>query len=94
MGTGNAYTPAKAGFVGDAYTPANETTDLVSLNMTAPVRTVSDMRDNPKTLNRSGVSVYNNYYNYIGYFIAVRLSKKVFRTSSSDDSQMIARYLI
>ena len=28
-----------AGFVGDAYTPANETTDLESLNVTA----VSDM---------------------------------------------------
>ena len=59
MGTGDAYTPARAGFVGDAYTPANGTANLVSLNMTPPVRTVSDMRDNPKTLNRSGVYIYN-----------------------------------
>ena len=50
-----------AGFVGDAYTPANETVDLVSLNMAAPVRSVSDMRDNPKTLNCSGVYIYNMY---------------------------------
>ena len=40
-------------------TPANETADLVSLNMAVPVRTVSGMRDNPKTLNRSGVYIYN-----------------------------------
>ena len=59
MGAGNAYTPARACFVGDAYTSADETTDLVSLNMAAPVRSVSDMRDNPKTLNRSGVYIYN-----------------------------------
>ena len=26
-----------AGFVGDAYTPANETADLVSMNMAVPV---------------------------------------------------------
>ena len=39
--------------------PANETADLVSLNMAAPVRSVSDMRDNPKTLNRSGVYIDN-----------------------------------
>ena len=32
----NAYTPARAGFVGDAHTPANETADLVSLNIAAP----------------------------------------------------------
>ena len=37
VGAGNAYTPARAGFVGDEYTPANETPDLVSLNMAAPV---------------------------------------------------------
>ena len=48
-----------AGFVGDAYTPANETADLVSLNMAAPVRSVSDTRDNPKTLYSSGVYIYN-----------------------------------
>ena len=28
MGAGNAYTPARSDFVGDAYTPANETTDF------------------------------------------------------------------
>ena len=39
MGAGNAYTPARADFVGDANTPANETADLVSLNMAAPART-------------------------------------------------------
>ena len=60
VGAGNAYTPARASFVGDAYTPANETADLVSLNMAAPVRTVSDIRDNPKTLNRSGVYIHND----------------------------------
>ena len=44
MGDGNAYTPAKAGFAGDAYTPANEMADctkdrdLVSLNMAVPVK--------------------------------------------------------
>ena len=59
VGAGNAYTPARAGFVVDAWTPANETADLVSLNMAAPVRSVSDMRDNPKTLNRSCVYIYN-----------------------------------
>ena len=62
MGAGNAYTPARAGFVGDANTPANETVDLVSLNMAAPVRSVSDTRDNPKTLNGSGVYIYNNIH--------------------------------
>ena len=51
--------PARVGFVGDAYTPANETADLVSLKMAAPVKTVSDMRDNPKILKRSGVYIYN-----------------------------------
>ena len=59
VGAGNACKPARADFVGDANTPANETADLVSLNMAAPVRSVSDMRDNPKTLNRSGVYIYN-----------------------------------
>ena len=52
------YTP-KDSFAGIACTPANETADLVSLNMAAPVRTVSDMRDNPKTLNSSDVYIYN-----------------------------------
>ena len=28
--------------------------------MAAPVRSVSDMRGNPKTINRSGVYIYNN----------------------------------
>ena len=28
-------------------------------NMAAPVRSISDMRDNPKTINRSGVYIYN-----------------------------------
>ena len=37
LGAGNAYMPARADFVGDANTPANETADLVSLNMAAPV---------------------------------------------------------
>ena len=60
MGAGNAYTPARAGFVGDTYTLANETADLVSLNMAGPLRSVSDMRDNPKTINRSGVHIYNS----------------------------------
>ena len=60
MGGGNAYTLRVNGFVGDAYTPATETTDIVFLNMAAPVRTISDMRDNPKTLNRSGVYIYKN----------------------------------
>ena len=36
-GAVNAYTPARADFVGDAYTPANETADLVFFNMAAPV---------------------------------------------------------
>ena len=40
MGAGNAYTPMRAGFVGDAYTPANETANLVSLNMAVPIRSV------------------------------------------------------
>ena len=63
MGAGNAYAPARSDFVGDAYTPANETADLVSLNMAA-ARMKRDgdemtyMRDNPKTLNRSGVYMY------------------------------------
>ena len=39
--------------------PANETADLVSLNIAAPIRSVSDMRYDPKTLNRSGVYIYN-----------------------------------
>ena len=47
------------GFVGDAYTPANETANLVSLDMAAPVRSVSDMRYNPNTLNGSGDYIYN-----------------------------------
>ena len=51
--------PAIAGFVGDVHTPANETADLVSLNIAAPVRSVSVMRDNPKTLDCSGVYIYN-----------------------------------
>ena len=34
MGAGNAYMPARAGF---AHMPANETAELVSLNMAAPV---------------------------------------------------------
>ena len=29
-------------------------------NMAAPVRSVPDMRDNPKTINRSGVYIYND----------------------------------
>ena len=56
-GSWQAYTPARAGFVGDAYTPADETADLVSLNMAVSVRSVSDMRDNP-TLNRSGFYIF------------------------------------
>ena len=28
--------------------------------MAAPVRSVSDMSDNPKTINRSGVYIYND----------------------------------
>ena len=59
MGAGNAYTPARADFVGDANMSANETVDLVYLNMAAPVRIISDIRDNSKTLNRSGVYIYN-----------------------------------
>ena len=57
-----SHTPARAGLVGDAYTPADGTKDrdLVSLNMAAPVRSVTEMRDNPKTINRSGVYIYNN----------------------------------
>ena len=48
-----------------SYTPANETADLLSLNMAAPERTVSDMRDNLKTPNHSDVYIYN----YIVYII-------------------------
>ena len=59
MEAGDAYKPARAGFVDDAYTPANESADSVSLNIAVPVRSVSDMRDNPKILNRSGVYIYN-----------------------------------
>ena len=59
VGAGNARTPARADFVDDANTPSNEMADLVSLNMAVPVRIISDMRDNPKTLNRSGVYIYN-----------------------------------
>ena len=55
VGAGNSYAPARADFVGDANMPAYETADLVFLNMAAPVRSDSDMRDHPKTLNRSGV---------------------------------------
>jgi hypothetical protein len=56
---------------GNAYSRAYETTDLVSLNMAAPVRTVSNMRDNPETLNRSGVYIYNTVFseNFINYDI-------------------------
>ena len=55
MGADNAYTPARAGFVGDPYTLANETADgtkdrdLVHLKIVAPVRSISD---NPKTINQ------------------------------------------
>ena len=45
-----------------------KTADLVSLNMAAPVRIVSDMRDNPKTLNRSGVYIYNVYHHHHLFF--------------------------
>ena len=45
MGAGNAYTPVRAGIVGHAYTPANETADLVSLNMTAGARIKRDGDD-------------------------------------------------
>ena len=57
MGAGSPYAPARAVFVGVAYTLANETADLVSLNMAAPVGSVSDMRDNLKTINRIGVYI-------------------------------------
>ena len=57
VGAGNAYTPARAGVVHAGS--ANKTAVLVSLNMAASVRSVSDMRDNPKTLNRSGAYIYN-----------------------------------
>ena len=63
---GKAYRPARAGFVGDAYTPANETADgtkdrdLVSLNMSAPIRSMTDLHDNPKIINRSDVYIYNS----------------------------------
>ena len=42
-------------------TPANETVFSIfgRHNMVAPVRSFSDKRDNPKTLNRSGVYIYN-----------------------------------
>ena len=44
---------------GVRYTPGSEM-DLVSLNMAAPVRSVmSGSIDNPKTLNCSGVYIYN-----------------------------------
>ena len=62
-GSQQLYTPARAGFVGDAYTPANETVDLVSLNMATPVwnaTEITHMRDNQKTPNRSDVYIYNN----------------------------------
>ena len=58
MGDGNAYTPARAGFVGDTYMPDNEMADstkdrdLVSLNIAAPVRSM--------TVDRSGVYIYNS----------------------------------
>ena len=52
MGAGNAYTPTRVGFVGDAHTPANETANSVFVS-------VSDTRDNPMTPNRSGVCIYN-----------------------------------
>ena len=71
MRAGNAYTPMRAGLVGDTYTLANESADgtkdrdLVSLNMAVPVSSVTDMRDNPKTINRSGVYIYN--YNLLLY---------------------------
>ena len=64
MGAGKAYTPARAGFVGDAYTPANITADatkdrvLVSLNIAAPVMSVTDMRGNLETINRRNVYIY------------------------------------
>ena len=71
MGAGNTYTPVRASPVGDTYTLANESADgtkdrdLVSLNMAAPVSSVADMLDNPKTINRSGVYIYN--YNLLLY---------------------------
>ena len=43
---GNAYTPARTGFIGEVYTPANETADLEFLNMAALVKSVSDFQIN------------------------------------------------
>ena len=60
--------------------PAKEAADLVSLKMAAlavPVRSVSDMRDNPKTLNRSGVYIYKYYiciilfYSFVANIIVI-----------------------
>ena len=59
MGAGNAYTLARAGFIIDAYTKANETADLVSLNMTVPLRSISDMRDNPNNNNNNNNNEFN-----------------------------------
>ena len=70
MGVGNAHLPARAGFLDDVYMLANETADstknkdLVSLIMAAPIRCVTDMCDNPKTI--SGVYIY--YYNHNPYY--------------------------
>ena len=47
------------------YSIFEQAGDIVSLNMAAPVWSVKEMtymRDNPKTVNRSGVYIYN-YYN-------------------------------
>ena len=78
MGADNVYTWVRYGIVGDAYTPANKTADLVSLNMAAPVRSVSlsDTRDNPKTPNRSDVYIYNYVYDLLemGYYQFTYLS--------------------
>ena len=41
-----------------SYTPANETADLVSLNMAVFIRSVSDMHYDPKTLNRRVVFIF------------------------------------
>ena len=49
---------------GNAYTPANKAADGTTWRRPAPVRSVSDICDNPKTINRTGVYIYN-----IAYFI-------------------------
>ena len=48
------HTPGRASFAGHAYTTSNEAADYTTW------RRVTNMGDNPKTINRSDVYIYND----------------------------------